>query len=109
MSLLPLRRLACWVIGCAVLLLGLGAKTAEFPARLHAEPLRPADVPGPLQPWVPWVLLGQAPNLCPTLSEQESPTCAWAGRLALVLDDRGGRFTQSWDLQADGEVPLPGD
>jgi hypothetical protein len=106
MSLLPLRRLACWVIVGVVL---LGGKNAEFPARLRAEPLRPADVPAPLQPWIPWVLLGHAPQLCPTLAGDETPTCSWAGRLALILDDHGGRFTQSWELQADGEVPLPGD
>jgi hypothetical protein len=109
MSLLPLRRFAFWVVVGAVLLGGSSGKTPGFPTPLRAEPLRPADVPAPLQPWIPWVLLGRAPQLCPTLTGQAAPVCAWAGRLALVLDDRGGRFTQSWELQADGEVALPGD
>src|SRR6185503_15698442 len=35
--------------------------------------------------------------------------CAWAGRLTLTLDARGGRFTQEWQVLARGRVPLPGD
>ena len=65
------------------------------------------EVPDALAPWVPWVLDGKETTQCAQRGEQ--PLCGWPGKLELVLDDRGGRFTL--DVVADAEVlvPLPGD
>lgn len=74
-----------------------------------AEPLRHDEVPEPLRPWVGWVLHGERDSLCPILLGQDGVTrCAWPGKLELVLDDHGGRFTQSWTVDVDSAVPLPG-
>ncbi|HXI55677.1 MAG TPA: hypothetical protein VNO55_06435, partial [Polyangia bacterium] len=77
-----------------------------------AAPLRAAEVPAPLRPWVPWVLRGHEAQRCPIggqAGEDSQPSCAWAGRLTLTLDGRGGRFQQEWQVLAETFVPLPGD
>ena len=35
-------------------------------------------------------------------------SCAWGGRLELSLGVGGGRFSQTWELYAEGPIPLPG-
>src|SRR5262245_22578392 len=80
-----------------------------FQGAAVAAPLQPADVPAPLKPWVPWALRGHETEACPTLGDDEDGICAWAGRLSLALDARGGRFTQEWQVLARSHVPLPGD
>jgi hypothetical protein len=45
-------------------------------------------------------------ELCPSLESDH--LCAWGGRLELSLTASGGRFSQTWELFADGPVPLPG-
>lgn len=91
---------------------------------VHAEPLDPKAVPPELRPWVPWVLDGHDEIMCPVLPDsvgglgnirpagtppEERPRCAWPARVDLVLDEKGGRFTQRWHLEAAQWVPLPGD
>lgn len=85
---------ALWVL-CALL---VGA--------LPASALEPKDVPAPLQPWVPWVLEQLGDSVCPKIGEQ--PVCVWPGRLELDLNDAGGRFRLSVQLDRRGSVPLPG-
>ena len=46
------------------------------------------------------------PELCPSLATDH--ICAWGGRLELSLAAGGGRFSQTWELFADGPIPLPG-
>src|SRR5688572_11940453 len=79
-----------------------------------AQPLDPRAVPGPLQPWIPWALRGAEQERCPVFpadedAEAAAPICAWAGELRLELGPGGGRFTQSWEIVAESDVPLPGD
>jgi hypothetical protein len=75
----------------------------------QATPLRPADVPTPLRPWIAWALRGHEAEVCPTPGSDDTPACAWAGRLTLLLDNKGGRFSQDWQVLARTFVPLPGD
>lgn len=75
----------------------------------RAEPLRRDEVPEPLRPWVGWVLHGAQRSLCPVLLGQDGESrCAWPGKLDLALDDHGGRFTQSWTVDVETAVALPG-
>src|SRR5258708_11017272 len=76
-----------------------------------AAPLAPSEVPPSLKPWVPWALHGHEAETCPTVGVDEDgkAVCAWAGRLTLTLDARGGRFSQDWQVSARASVPLPGD
>ncbi|MDP1825532.1 MAG: hypothetical protein Q8L48_19895 [Archangium sp.] len=71
---------------------------------------RPESIPPSLWDWAPWVLHHEKDALCPFLQGSETKACAWPGRLALTLDDRGGRFTQSFKVFGrDAWLPLPGD
>ena len=80
------------------------------PAARAAEPLDPKNVPDPLKPWTTWALRGSETALCPRLQGQTDVVrCAWPSRLELSVDEKGGRFTQRWHLDATLWVPLPGD
>jgi hypothetical protein len=72
----------------------------------RAAALRPEEVPAPLQPWVPWVLEQLGDSVCPKLGEQAA--CVWPGRLELQLNDGGGHFRLSVQLDRRGPVALPG-
>ncbi len=97
------------------------------PRIARAEPVDPKSLPAELKPWVPWVLDGKDEATCPVLGADAAPSaasadnamnivaaegrprCAWPARLDLTLDEKGGRFTQRWHLEAAQWVPLPGD
>lgn len=67
-------------------------------------------VPKVLEPWRDWVLAEHPQYLCSSFHDQNDvKVCAWPGELALELDDRGGRFIQSWHLDAAADLELPGD
>lgn len=71
---------------------------------------RPESIPASLWDWAPWVLHHEKNALCPFLQGGEEKACAWPGRLALTLDDKGGRFTQSFKVFGkDAWLPLPGE
>jgi hypothetical protein len=90
------------LVACLILL--AGARTAG------AAPLAAAEVPPPLKPWVPWALHGHEEERCPLVAVDDGKAvCAWAGRLTLTVDARGGRFSQDWQVVARASVPLPGD
>jgi len=102
------------VVPSCLVLVGLAGSAAAAP-----EPLKPADVPPLLRPWIPWVLRDQSKQRCPQIGEVEKSdgdedkdkatgSCAWAGKLSLDLTRRGGGFTHEWELFDDDEVPLPG-
>ena len=73
---------------------------------LPAAALEPKDVPAPLQPWVPWVLEQLGDSVCAKFADQ--PVCIWPGRLELELNEAGGRFRLSVQLDRRGSVALPG-
>jgi len=94
------------------LLVQVAAVVLVFAARTAAaaEPLDAAAVPPPLKPWTAWVLDGKGDALCPTFHDHaDLSRCVWPSRLSLTLDERGGRFSQNWHLDAKHWVPLPGD
>src|SRR4051812_29252781 len=89
-----------WSAFVVVGALGVGAVAG-------AAPLDPKKAPAPLAPWVSWVLRGHEAELCPAAGDEHR--CAWSGRLTLLLDGKGGRFSQDWEVLAPTAVPLPGD
>src|SRR5262245_61616024 len=83
----------------------------------QAAPVPPAagragapSVPEALRPWIPWAMHDHEQELCPTVAgdDEEQQICAWGGRLELSLAGGGGRFSQTWELFAEGPIPLPG-
>lgn len=76
---------------------------------VYANPLPPDQVPEPLKPWVGWVLDGQKDIQCPYLYNESQRQCAWPGQLNLQLTDKGGTFTQHWQVYGETTVRLPGD
>ncbi|MFN7976188.1 MAG: hypothetical protein U0166_28295 [Acidobacteriota bacterium] len=80
------------------------------PLALRAEPLPKDKVPEPLKPWVDWALHEEKDFPCPFFQgDGDRRQCVWPSRLALGLDDKGGTFTQQWQLAVEEWVPLPGD
>lgn len=73
-----------------------------------AAPPKPEALPAALRDWAPWVLHGEKDLACPFLHGGEARACAWPGRLGLVLDDRGGRFTQGFKVYRESWLQLPG-
>ena len=73
-----------------------------------AEPMKREEVPGLLKPWISWVLYGSESELCPFLSGMGSRRCTWPGVLTLSLNKSGGRFEQTWRLDAEDWIILPG-
>lgn len=80
------------------------------PRARAADPLDPRAVPEPLKPWTAWALDGKDDASCPLLGGHGDATrCAWPSRVELSLDERGGKFSQAWHVDANRWVPLPGD
>jgi len=88
--------------------LSLAALALAAATLAAAAPLKREEVPGPLQPWISWVLHGSEAELCPFFQGQNGRRCAWPSVLALELDKSGGHFEQGWRLDAEDWVPLPG-
>jgi hypothetical protein len=69
----------------------------------------PAAIPAPLEPWVDWVLEDDDERACSLDGAGAGErVCAWPGLLRLDLDTDGGQFEQTWTMQAEHWVPLPG-
>jgi hypothetical protein len=83
-----------------LLMLGLLGSSAPA-AALDIE-----DVPGPLRPWLPWVLEQAGDGVCARVGA--APACVWPRRLELELDENGGRFRLGVSLDRRGSVLLPG-
>jgi len=81
------------------------------------------EIPPGLRDWQGWVLKGEEFRRCPFLfTSGQAPArlrpgqpldagafrCAWPERLNLVVDARGGEFTQRWQVFAETWVELPG-
>ncbi len=99
--------------GLGATITATSAHAAPGPAP-STTPALPAgkDIPEALRPWTAWVLHDHEQERCPVLTDggdDNDDVCVWAGRLALTLDARGGRFTQDVEVFAPGPVALPGD
>ncbi len=81
------------------------------PQIAEAAPLDAKDVPGELKPWLPWAMRGHEAESCTAFrsGDANARECAWPGKLALAIDAKGGRFTQTWHVEAKQLVRLPGD
>jgi hypothetical protein len=92
----------------------VGALLVAFFGASHtaaAAPLDAKDVPGELKPWMTWALRGHEAEACTSFRAGDADTreCAWPGKLTLTVDAKGGRFTQTWHVEAKQLVRLPGD
>ena len=96
----PLR----WLLPICVTLF-----VALLPAITRADPMDPKAVPEPLKPWVGWALDGRSP--CAFFQGRGDLTrCVWPSRVDLVLEEKGGRFTQKWRVDEPRvTIALPGD
>ncbi|HYM41174.1 MAG TPA: hypothetical protein VET46_00275 [Steroidobacteraceae bacterium] len=69
-------------------------------------------VPPALHGWEAWTLHGHENHRCPWLApggaDDDARICAWPASLELQVDGRGGRFSQRWQVEAEGWLPLPG-
>ncbi len=78
-------------------------------AAAMADPLQPADVPEPLQPWIDWVLFDDKERTCPFFYNNfKHKRCAWPGELRLDLNEKAGAFSSGWRVFADSWIALPG-
>ncbi|HEX3130679.1 MAG TPA: hypothetical protein VH394_25295, partial [Thermoanaerobaculia bacterium] len=74
-----------------------------------AGPIPRERIPESLRPWSDWVLRGHEAELCTPFLAGEEKRCAWPGVLLLDLGETGGSFRQTWTLETDSFVPLPGE
>ena len=79
---------------------------------LRASANAQVAVPGELRDWEPWVMYGHEAHHCPWLvrgNRRTSAACV-PGRAcwSLAVDEHGGRFSQRWEVSAEGWLPLPG-
>jgi hypothetical protein len=74
------------------------------------ETISPA-IPDQLLSWKEWVLHGYEEQLrcTPSISNPSQLQCDWPTKLILKLDDTGGSFTQTWLIQHEKWIQLPGD
>lgn len=75
-----------------------------------AGTLTPA-IPDQLQPWKEWVLHGYDEEIfcTPRTDESSLLQCDWPGETVLQLNDSGGSFSQTWLVQHDRWIQVPGD
>ena len=84
--------------------------TLFFAAVTQAKPLKPAEVPEPLKPWISWVVKDNPELACPFLyNSYEQKRCSWPTQLSLDLTPAKGIFSISWKVYKDSWVSLPGD
>ncbi|NNN05161.1 MAG: hypothetical protein HKL90_04600 [Elusimicrobia bacterium] len=82
--------------------------TAVAPLCASAAALKREEVPAPLQGWIGWVLHGHEAETCTFYQGKWTRNCSWPGALQLALDEASGRFEQTWRLEVEDWVPLPG-
>ncbi len=68
------------------------------------------DIPDPLKPWVEWVLHNQEEQFqcIPHYNDPETFLCSWPTELKINLNNEGGEFRQSWQIQLESWISLPG-
>ncbi len=67
-------------------------------------------IPPDLTPWVDWVLHDhqEEQHCLPLYNNADQLQCQWPTELLVELDDTGGTFRQSWYLNYQGWIELPG-
>ncbi len=88
-------------------------QTAVLALLCNAVAQAQSPIPKEIEGWQVWVQDGQEFRHCPFFANTDGTSesnriCAWPGRLSLELNQRGGRFTQSWISYAEAWLPLPG-
>lgn len=80
----------------------------SFPQPCFAS--KAANIPEPLQPWVDWVLHDQEEQLqcIPHYNNPKEIQCNWPTELKVDLYGNGGTFTQSWQIDHESWISLPG-
>jgi hypothetical protein len=76
-----------------------------------APALSSPPIPDQLLPWKDWVLYGHEEQMFCT-PQADNPArlqCDWPSEIVLELNDSGGSFTQSWLVQHEQWIQLPGD
>jgi hypothetical protein len=68
------------------------------------------NIPDPLKPWVDWVLHHNEEQLdcIPEYNNAQNLHCYWPTALEITLNNKGGRFQQSWQVNHESWVSLPG-
>ena len=100
-----MRKLTLFILYAVCMFLAI---SFTRPERALAAPDDHA-IPAPLKPWIPWVLADAPTALCAFVNgTSEERACSWPSSLALELGDKGGSFRQTWQLDSEEEVPLPG-
>ncbi|MEL7450598.1 MAG: hypothetical protein AAFN78_15400, partial [Pseudomonadota bacterium] len=95
-------------------LLSLAAAELSFASTIQAggPTGRAVEVPDELAAWQNWVLHDHPEVNCPIMTGSPrlagERLCAWPGALSVAATATEAQFTQSWQLYADGWVPLPG-
>ena len=67
-------------------------------------------VPEPLKPWVDWVLEGHEEELLctPNYNDAYAINCNWPTALDLDIAEESGSFSQSWLIEHESWIQLPG-
>ncbi len=65
-------------------------------------------IPDSLQPWTKWVLYDIKDQHCIPCMKSGKKICNFPGPLSLNLDSHGGKFSQYWQINQPGWIPLPG-
>ncbi|MFL5319672.1 MAG: hypothetical protein ACJ790_08430, partial [Myxococcaceae bacterium] len=73
-----------------------------------AAPPKKEELPPALREWTGWVLHGQESALCPQFSGGDESSCVWPGRLSLSIENKGGKFSQSFKVYTEQLVAMPG-
>ncbi|GAB4345566.1 MAG: hypothetical protein Kow0089_22710 [Desulfobulbaceae bacterium] len=82
-----------------------------LPCLALAGPAELSSVPELLHPWRDWVLHGHERQVSCTPAHDNAArlNCDWPSELSLRIDAKGGAFSQTWSIQHEQLIPLPGD
>ncbi|MDH3975576.1 MAG: hypothetical protein OEV42_14960, partial [Deltaproteobacteria bacterium] len=91
---------------CLIAALIIGLLPVQAPGKRISE----KDIPDTLKPWMGWVLHGYEEKRCPSqYNSVNTYRCLWPSRLELEVDNKGGIFSQKWQVLKEDWIYLPGD
>ncbi len=68
----------------------------------------PDAAPDILRVWEPWIMDRHKNHGCSYLAlGKQNSICAWPGKLVMKLDNSGGRFEQTWQVEKTSQILLP--